>query len=320
MRRPPILAAAVLALTGAMTLAGATEAQAQVQTADQTPGQSAGLRYLSWQGRGPVTTLATAAHAGVTPARRVRRDLRRPNTVIPHGGFEAAAPTAPRPGLTPAPGGRTDGLTPATAWLRPAVPPPEAQPAPIAAAASEPAPGLAPPPPPPVRALPDYLPERGGQATPAAIVQPAPAPAAARNDAFDPMAPRRDAPIFHLQRPSPPAAAQAAPEAASATAAHADAAPPPAGRPEPHRIAQVVNTGEQPPVQGARYYSVHRLHGQRPDPLMMPDPTYVDALAVTLAETPATQDLAAPEQGPTLIRDNQGRLRAAPAASDGDHQ
>jgi hypothetical protein len=52
----------------------------------------------------------------------------------------------------------------------------------------------------------------------------------------------------------------------------------------------------------------------------MPEPNYVDALAVTMPETIASQDLAAPEQGPTLIRDAQGRVRPAPAASDGDHQ
>ena len=65
---------------------------------------------------------------------------------------------------------------------------------------------------------------------------------------------------------------------------------------------------------------VHRQTGREPDPLDMPAPTYVDALVVSMAETPATQDLAAPAEGPTLIRDRNGNLRAAPAASDGDHQ
>jgi hypothetical protein len=51
----------------------------------------------------------------------------------------------------------------------------------------------------------------------------------------------------------------------------------------------------------------------------MPEPNYVDALVVSMPETIASQDLAAPEQGPTLIRD-AGRVRSAPAASDGDHQ
>ena len=52
----------------------------------------------------------------------------------------------------------------------------------------------------------------------------------------------------------------------------------------------------------------------------MPAPTYVDALVVSEIESLASQDLAAPEQGPTLIRDRNGNMRAAPAPSDGDHQ
>jgi len=82
----------------------------------------------------------------------------------------------------------------------------------------------------------------------------------------------------------------------------------------------VSNSGERPPTQGGRYYSVHRQNGREPDALEMPAPNYVDALVVTMPETIASQDLAAPEQGPTLIRDAQGRTRRAPAASDGDHQ
>jgi hypothetical protein len=124
------------------------------------------------------------------------------------------------------------------------------------------------------------------------------------------MAPRRDAPIFRLQRTAP------APEAVEAPAA----APQAADAPMASRIAEVANTGERPPQQGARYYSVHRQNGRQPDALAMPEPTYVDALAITMTATPASQDLAQPDQGPTLIRDNNGRLRAAPAASDGDHQ
>ena len=88
----------------------------------------------------------------------------------------------------------------------------------------------------------------------------------------------------------------------------------------PRQVAEVANSGERPPLQGARYYSVHRQNGREPDPLVVPAPTYVDALVVSMTDMPVSQDLAAPEQGPTLIRDSNGNVRAAPAASDGDHQ
>jgi hypothetical protein len=129
------------------------------------------------------------------------------------------------------------------------------------------------------------------------------------------MAPRRDAPIFRMQQRN---LAQPAPEATSA--AEAEARPTAADEPRAQRVAEVSNTGERPPQQGARYYSVHRQNGRTPDNLTMPDPTYVDSLAITMTQTPASQDLAQPDQGPTLIRDNNGRVRQAPAPSDGDHQ
>lgn len=150
------------------------------------------------------------------------------------------------------------------------------------------------------------------------IYAPAPPPAPVATQPADPMAPRRDAPIFRMQQDAP----VAAPDFAHATVAPA-AAPvvqPAAAAPRPRRIAEVSNSGQRPPQQGGRYYSVHRQNGRQPDSLEMPEPTYVDALVVTMPETIASQDLAAPEPGPTLIRDNQGRLRPALAASDGDHQ
>ncbi|MBU2042067.1 MAG: hypothetical protein KKA37_08685, partial [Alphaproteobacteria bacterium] len=180
---------------------------------------------------------------------------------------------------------------------------------------------LAPPPAPAPRprATPDYLPDPGGrgQAVPAEMIYapaPTPAPAAGPAEPFDPMAPRRDAPIFRMQQDAPGVAPQPAPPVVQPAAAA------PAPGPAPRRVAEVSNSGERPPSQGGRYYSVHRQNGRQPDALAMPDPTYVDALVVNMPETIASQDLAAPEQGPTLIRDAQGRVRPAPAASDGDHQ
>ena len=136
-------------------------------------------------------------------------------------------------------------------------------------------------------------------------------PAAARADApsgpADPMAPRRDALIFQMQQ-TPPAPAP------DPVAPRAEAAP------QPREVMPPVTTAKAPSRQGGRYYSVHRQNGREPDALSMPEPTYVDALVVSEIETMASQDLAAPAEGPTLIRDRNGNLRAAPAPSDGDHQ
>lgn len=304
MRRSPILTTALLAVAGVALCAGTASAQ--------VPGEARGLRYLSWPSRPEATPAAPAG----APAVSGRRDLRRPNTVIPHGGFTSVAPAPTRPGLTPAPGARRT-LTPANAWMQPAAPPPPepAMPAPPPAPA---APRLAPPPPAPQpRATPDYLPDPGGrgQAVPAEMIYaPAPSAAPASTEPFDPMAPRRDALIFRMQPDAPAVAPTPAPPVIQPAAA------PPRAAPQPRRVAEVSNSGERPPTQGGRYYSVHRQNGRQPDALAMPDPTYVDALVVTMPETIASQDLAAPEQGPTLIRDAQGRVRSAPAASDGDHQ
>lgn len=296
MRRASSLAA-VLAASGGLLLADAASAQSDP-------------RYLSWSGRGEVTP-PQGRPADPTP---VRRDVRRPNPVIPHGGAAAGDPAPNR--LTPAPGPARRTLTPANAWLQPAPPAPEPVPAPAIAMA--PPRVEQPPAPPPPRPGPEYLPDQGGRD------QPAPAeliyPAAARSEDLgagapsDPMAPRRDALIFQMQSSTPPPVQAATPEPAPVQP-HAEAAAP--TRP----AMEVARTGEAPPRQaGGRYYSVHRQNGREPDALTIPEPTYVDGLVVSEIETIASQDLAAPEQGPTLIRDRNGNMRAAPAPSDGDHQ
>ena len=299
MRRASTFTAAALAASGLLALADAASAQSAPEA-----GEARGLRYLSWPGHGETVDPAVRQ---ATPPAPARADLRRPNKVIPHGGFATASP--PPRGLTPAPESARRTLTPANAWLRPRAPAPEPAPTPVAAPPSPPAVADASRP-----AGPEYLPDQGGRAqpAPAAIVYATPVrpdevpPAAA---ASDPMAPRRDAPIFRLQRTSPP------PPPATPDADPRDEEPA-----APHQVAEVANSGERPPLQGARYYSVHRQNGRDPDPLVMPAPTYVDALVVSMTDMPVSQDLAAPEQGPTLIRDSNGNMRAAPAASDGDHQ
>lgn len=335
MSRLPTLTIVTLAALGAAALAGSAAAQ--------VPGQASGLRYLSWNARPAVarTTEAAAQPAAEPVSQPVASTApgivaRRPNRVIPHGGMAAAV--APRPGLTPAPGAVPGRLTPANAWLRPApiaeAPAAEPLPAPPVAMAGPPvyAPPPAsapPPPPPPPRDLPAYMPDRSGQPAPAAMVEPQrpelqspdPTALATPGPEFDPMAPRRDAPIFRMRQEATPVAQETTEAAAPARAAPSREASSRDARDEPTRLATVAhNTADRPPQQGARYYSVHRQNGQQPDAMVMPESTYVDALTLTMTETPASQDLAQPDQAPTLIRDNQGRVRPAPAASDGDHQ
>lgn len=289
-------------LTVALAVTALASGAAVDVRAQETPGQARGLRYLSWNGRSDAAA-PTRDERSLPP----RTDLRRPNRVIPHGGV-AAQPDS-RAGLTAAPGGNRRTLTPANAWMQPpAAPPPEPAPAPQPAAPVA-RPAVA-------ATTPEYLPDMGGrgQAVPAeALGQPVPvaaSPVAPPVD--DPMAPRRDAPIFRLQQTPPPAPVPA-------TTAERPAAPTPDARaPQPRRVTSVAaNPDDRPDQHGARYYSVHRQNGREPDALTMPQPTYVDALAITVTETPASQDLAQPDQGPTLIRDANGRLRAQPAAPGG---
>jgi hypothetical protein len=292
------LGLAVLALAAA----GSTGvAVAQTATPAEVPA-SAPPRYLNWAGRGEVTAVPRPIDVSAQPMAQQRR----PNRVIPHGGAYQAPPTAP----TIASEAPRPRLTPANAWLHAPAP----APIPMAAA---PAPQPAPPAPPP-RAVPEFLPDQGGRGQPVpadiafAASQPAPA-VAGQSD--DPMAPRRDAPIFRMQQtPPPPVSAQPAPSPQE----QGQAAP---IAPEPRRVALVAaNPADRPAEQGARYYSVHRQNGREPDPLTLPQPTYVDALAITTPVTLASQDLAQPEQAPTLIRDAQGRVRAQPTAPEGDYQ
>lgn len=182
-----------------------------------------------------------------------------------------------QPPAGPVPASR--GLTPASAWLGPRV---------VAATAT--APGS-----------PDpfaYTTTENSNVSPsgrsvASVYTASVAPAEIRSEAAsepsstptepapvtDPMAPRRDAPIFRLQ-------SQAQGSTPAATQGQAS-----------------VQSGEA----GARYYSVHRDAGRQPDPTALPDPVYFDSVTLDLAEPPATE-------GPG--RDAQGGRRAPVANED----
>lgn len=277
-----------IVLTAVNLAAGAAVAQ-------QAPTNASGLRYLSWPGKPAVSARATPTPAVIqaeAPAPTVTAANRTLPGAIPLARLSPAPSTA-----TP----RSNGLTPASAWMPQRAPTPAepAQIAPVEAAPVETVPAqatrVAPSPyvPEPQASAPQPQPEPQRQAEPAPVPQqaaqaepqPATQPAVA-----DPMAPRRDAPIYRLQRPQ-----AGAPLDAAAVAASGQAAPTP-------------TAGDN----SARYYSVHRQAGRHPDAIPAPQQTYLDALPVQMAQTPQSSDLAQPDGPPALIRNANGALRAVP--------
>lgn len=282
-----------IVLTAVNLAAGAAVAQ-------QAPTNASGLRYLSWPGKPAV-----AARATPTPA-VIQAEAPAPTVTAANRTLPGAIPLArlsPAPSVTTP---RSNGLTPASAWMAQRAPTPAepAQTAPVEAAPVETAPAqatatrVAPSPyvPEPQPPAPQPQPEPQMQAEPAPVPQqaaqaePQPAPQPAQAAIADPMAPRRDAPIYRLQRPQAGAPLDAAAVAASGQAA-------------------------QTPVAGdnsARYYSVHRQAGRHPDAIPAPQQTYLDAMPVQMAQTPQSSDLAQPDGPPALIRNANGALRAVP--------
>ncbi len=280
-----------IVLTAVNLAAGAAVAQ-------QAPTNASGLRYLSWPGKPTV-----AARATPTPA-VIQAEAPAPTVTAANRALPGAIPLArlsPAPSVTAS---RNNGLTPASAWM-PQRAPMQAQPAqtpPVEAAPVEAAPAqatrVAPSPyvPEPQPSAPQPQPEPQMQAEPApapqqaAQAEPQPAPQPAQAAVADPMAPRRDAPIYRLQRPQAGAPLDAAAVAASGQA------------------ALTPTAGDN----SARYYSVHRQAGRHPDAMPAPQQTYLDAMPVQMAQTPQSSDLAQPDGPPALIRNANGSLRAVP--------
>lgn len=278
--------AVTIVLTAVNLAAGAAVAQ-------QAPTNASGLRYLSWPGK-----TAVAARATPTPA-VIQAEAPAPTVTAANRTLPGAIPLArlsPAPSVAPSvTTPRSNGLTPASAWM-PQRAPMQAEPArtaPVEAAPAENTPvqatRVAPSPyvPEPQPSAPQPQPEPQMQA---AQAEPQPAPQPAQAAVADPMAPRRDAPIYRLQRPQAGAPLDAAAVAAS-------------GQPAPTPTAD---------DNSARYYSVHRQAGRHPDAIPAPQQTYLDAMPVQMAQTPQSSDLAQPDGPPALIRNANGSLRAVP--------
>ncbi|WP_242078090.1 hypothetical protein [Brevundimonas diminuta] len=287
--------AVTIVLTAVNLAAGAAVAQ-------QAPTNASGLRYLSWPGKPQVSARATPTPA-VIQAETPVPTVTAANRTLP--GAIPLARLSPAPSVTPSvTTPRSNGLTPASAWMPQRAPmqaepaqtaPVEAAPAetaPVQATRVAPSPYVAEPQP----SAPQPQPEPQMQAKPAPVPQqaaqaePEPAPQPAQAAVADPMAPRRDAPIYRLQRPQ-----AGAPLDAAAVAAGGQAAPTP-------------TAGDN----SARYYSVHRQAGRHPDAIPAPQQTYLDAMPVQMAQTPQSSDLAQPDGPPALIRNANGALRAVP--------
>ncbi len=284
-----------IVLTAVNLAAGAAVAQ-------QAPTNASGLRYLSWPGKPAVSARATPTPAVIqteAPAPTVTAANRTLPGAIPLARLSPAPSVAP---LVTTP--RSNGLTPASAWMPQRAPTPAepAQTPPVEAAPAEAAPAqaqatrVAPSPYVLEPSAPQPQPELQMPAEPApapqqaAQAEPQPAPQPAQAAVADPMAPRRDAPIYRLQRPQAGAPLDAAAVAASGQA------------------ALTPTAGDN----SARYYSVHRQAGRHPDAIPAPQQTYLDAMPVQMAQTPQSSDLAQPDGPPALIRNANGALRAVP--------
>lgn len=285
--RPVLLLSSVLFAA----LMGAGAAAAQVATTSE------GLRYLSWPGKPPVAR-GPDARASSAQTTAPRATL----AALPLARLDAPASTAVA---------ARRGLTPASDWLSPAVASqPVSQPRPYEATTPQPAPvQVASAQPEPVQAPIVRAPVVQAPVVQAAADRTAPAPQNApqptpQADApGDPMAPRRDAPIFRLTQTSMAAAAPAATPPVQTAAVQAEASP----------LASVPSAAPQ----GARFYSVHRQAGHRPDPIPQAQPVYLDALPVEMSQTPSSADLAQPDGPPALIRNRDGSVRAAPPSVGG---
>lgn len=303
------------ALFAVSAIAGAASAQ-------QAAANSAGLRYLSWPGK-PVSSQGTARSEPALRPTRTAATLDA-SPAIPLARIGAPSREAPRPGLTPATAFYNPANNPTPAQAGPApqaytparlpeAPPP--QPAPHAAPVAEPEAYSPPPPRAVAQPQPQQAQVREPQPQPQQQPQPQPQqqayePASTEAPAVvDPMAPRRDAAIFSLQRNAANQPPAAAPTTAPAIAGVPMASTAGVG-PQVAEVQAPAPAGSY--SQQARYYSVHRQAGRHPDAIAAPQQAYLNALPVELTQVPASKDMAEPDAPPQLIRDANGRIRAMP--------
>lgn len=132
-----------------------------------------------------------------------------------------------------------------------------------------------------------------------------PQPAMTGATVADPMAPRRDAPIFSIQ----------AARDAGQTPTSQVPTPQPPSQPMAQGSSQFPTVQAAPPREGARYYSVHRQAGREPDPAEIPDSVYAVIPEGAFLDA-ARPDLADPPPAPLATRNINGRIQAMNRGDD----
>lgn len=176
---------------------------------------------------------------------------------------------------------------PPAAWTQPGYAPQVYSGAPTPQPAPQMAPAQTPPPPSPVVSGPGWA---------------SPQPNMTGASIADPMAPRRDAPIFSIQ------AAQGAGQVAAPQ-------PPQPVMPSTAQPQPYPTVAASPPREGARYYSVHRQAGRQPDPAEIPDSVYAVIPEGAFLDA-ARPDLADPPPAPMATRTINGRVQAINRGDD----
>ncbi len=273
--RAPRILPLVLAMAGACLTATAADAQS-------TP---AAGRYLTWANRPAGTTPAdmVSAQAAAQAQAQAQTQANPRNAMIPRRVAPSQSPYQPMMQTAASNVSGSRGLTPASAWIGPRVTPAYA-------------PGS-----------PDPVGDATSMAAPVERTVPSPQPV--QPAAINPMASRRDAPVMDMPHPPREPAAQLTASqppvqqpiaAADAMAPRQDARIFQIQQDQPQGMAQA---SAQSGSSGARYYSVHREAGHRPDPTVLPEPVYFDSV---------TLDHAAVPEEELPIRDPQGRRRVVP--------
>lgn len=268
-----------------LTLLLATAGLCLTATSAASQTAPAAGRYLTWANRPAGTTPADVVSAQASAQASVLANARANprNAMIPRRVAPSQSPYQPMMQTAASNVPASRGLTPASAWIGPRVTPAYA-------------PGS-----------PDPVGDATSMAAP--VERAASAPQPIRHAAVDPMAPRRDAPLRDM--PHPPREPIDQPTASQALVQQPIAAADTMAPRQDARIFQIQQGQPQGTPQasvqsgssGARYYSVHREAGHRPDPTVLPEPVYFDSVTLDLAEPPA-EDLP--------LRDPQGRRRVVP--------